>query len=165
MKPWYLIQLKPNSHRMAARNLRRQDLKTFLPLHEVIHRKTTHFITDLRPLFPGYMFIGIGKNSPPWGKINSTLGVSSQVNFNGAPRPLPLKLIPSLMLRCDDEDKLLSPATPNPGDRVEVLTGPVSNFIAIIEKIDVKQRIWILMDFMGQSSRLEVSRDQVQFAN
>ena len=66
MTQWHLIQFKPNSHRLAERNLQRQDFETFLPFHEVTRRKTHRFITDLIPLIPGYMFVGINMNSAPW---------------------------------------------------------------------------------------------------
>ena len=165
MTQWYLIQFKPNSHRLAERNLQRQGFETFLPLHEVARRKTSRFITDLRPLFPGYMFVGIDKNSAPWSKINSTLGVSRLVSFGGTLKPLPLQLISSLMLRCDEGGKVLPPATLNPGDNVEVLTGPFAHFVATVETIDAQQRAWILMDFMGQSTRLQVASDQVQLTD
>ena len=165
MTQWYLIQFKPNSHRLAERNLQRQGFETFLPLHEVARRKTSRFITDLRPLFPGYMFVGIDMNSAPWSKINSTLGVSRLVSFDGIPKPLPLQLISSLMLRCDEEGKMLPPAALNPGDNVEVLTGPFAHFVATVETIDAQQRAWILMDFMGQSTRIQIAPDQVQLTD
>ena len=32
---WYVVQFKPNSHKIALRNLQRQGFETFLPMHEV----------------------------------------------------------------------------------------------------------------------------------
>jgi transcriptional antiterminator RfaH len=48
------------------------------------------------------------------------------------------------------------------GDPVDVLSGPFANFVATVEKIDAEQRVWLLMDFMGQSTRVHVAADQVQ---
>ena len=165
MQQWHLIQFKPNSHRLAVRNLQRQGFKTFLPMQEVTRRKASRFVTDLRPLFPGYMFVRIDEKAAPWRQINSTLGVVRLVSFDGIPKPLPLQLISSLMLRCNEEAKIMPPKTFNPGDSVEVLTGPFANFAAPVEKIDPQQRIWILMDFMGQSSRMHIAPDQVQITD
>ena len=66
------------------------------------------------------------------------------------------------MLRCDASGTLLPPKSLNEGDRVEVLTGPFANFIATVDTIDPKQRIWVLMDFWGKKTRMQVSTDQLQ---
>ena len=121
MKQWHLIQFKPNSHRMAVLNLKRQGFETFLPLQEITRRKASRFAADLKPLFPGYMFVGVELVTAPWRKINSTIGVSRLVSFADNYKPLPLNLISSLMLRCDEEGKLLPPKALNTGDSVEEL--------------------------------------------
>lgn len=162
MNHWYLIQFKPNSHRLAERNLLRQGFETFLPMQEVTRRKASRFVNDLRPLFPGYMFVSVNSENAPWRTINSTIGVSRLVSFDGQPKPLPLQLISGLMLRCDSMGRLLSPKTLNEGDSVELLSGPFANFIATIDAIDPEQRIWVLMDFMGQRTRMRVAADQLQ---
>jgi len=59
---------------------------------------------------------------------------------------------------------LLPPKSLNEGDSVEMLTGPFANFIATVDTIDPEQRIWVLMDFMGQQTRMQVTADQLQIA-
>ena len=164
MNQWYLIQFKPNSHRLAERNLQRQGFETFLPMQKITRRKASRFVSDLKPLFPGYMFVSVNSELSPWRLINSTIGVSKLVSFEGKPKPLPLQLISGLMLRCDASGTLLPPNTLNEGDSVEMLTGPFANFIATVDTIDPEQRIWVLMDFMGQKTRIRVSADQLQLA-
>ena len=164
MKLWYLIQFKPNAHRLAQRNLKRQDFEVFLPMQEITRRKASRFVSELRPLFPGYMFVGVDSRSAPWRTINSTIGVSRLVSFDGTPKPLPLPLISSLMSRCDASGTLLPPKTLNVGDAVDVLSGPFANFVATVEKVDAQQRIWLLIEFMGQGARINVSADQLQIS-
>lgn len=162
MEHWYLIQFKPNCHHLAQRNLSRQGFKTFLPMQCESRRKTSRFVPELKPLFPGYMFVSANKNVAPWRAINSTFGVSRLVNFGGNPKPLPTKLISVLKLRCDASGVLLPPKTLNEGDSIRMLTGPFANFIARVETIEPKQRVWVLMDFMGQKTRMQVTTDQIQ---
>ena len=164
MKNWYLIQFKPNSYRIAERNLQRQGFETFLPMQRITRRKTSRFVTDLKPLFPGYMFVSVNSDLLPWRKINSTIGVSRLVSLEGRPKQLPIQLISCLMLRCDESGTLLSQKTLSEGDSVEMLTGPFANFIATVDTIDPEQRIWVLMDFMGQKTRMQVTSDQLQLA-
>ena len=164
-KIWFLLQFKPNSHRLAERNLMRQGFETFLPMQEVTRRKSTRFVNDLRPLFPGYMLVAFQPKSAPWRKINATIGVSKLVSFDGQPRPVPLDLVSALMQRCDTAGKLLSAKQLAAGDQVELVTGPFANFIATVETIDIEQRIWVLMECMGQRTRMHVKADQLQLSN
>jgi transcriptional antiterminator RfaH len=164
MDHWYLIQFKPNSYRLAERNLHQQGFETFLPMQETTRRKASRFVSDLKPLFAGYMFVSVNSDPSPWRTINSTIGVSRLVSFDGKPKPLPLQLVSGLMLRCDASGTLLSPKSLNEGDSVEMLTGPFASFIATVDTIDPKQRIWVLMDFMGQKTRIHVTADQLQLS-
>ena len=164
MKQGHLLQFKSNSHRLAVRNLKRQGFETFLPLQEIIRRNASRFTLDLRPLFPGYMFVGAELDAAPWRTINSTIGVSRLVSFADNYKPLPLNLISSIMLRCDEEGKLLPLKTLNAGDNVEVINGPFVNFLATVEKIDAQQRVWILMEFMGRGTRVKVEPEQLKLS-
>lgn len=131
-------------------------------MQDVTRRKTARFVSDLRPLFAGYMFVSVDRDAAPWRAINSTLGVSRLVSFDGTPKSMPRELMASLMQRCDEAGKLLPPKTLNAGDHVDVLSGPFATFVATVEEIDAEQRVWLLMEFMGQSTRVHVAADQVQ---
>ena len=165
MKQWYLIQFKPNSHRLAERNLSRQGFETFLPMQAVTRRKASRFVSDLKPLFPGYMFINVNAKLAPWRQINSTIGVSRLVSFGNKPKPLPLQLVSGLMARCDTSGKLLPPKSLKEGDSIELLSGPFANFVATVDTIDPEERIWVLIDYMGQQTRLQLSVGEVRLAN
>ncbi len=164
-KIWFLLQFKPNSHSLAKRNLLRQGFETFLPMQEVTRRKSTRFVNDLCPLFPGYMFVAFDPQTAPWRKINGTFGVSKLVSFDGQPKPVPLDLISELMRRCDVAGKLLPQQQLVPGDEVELLTGPFANFVAKVETIDSNQRIWVLMECMGQRARINVTAEHLELSN
>lgn len=164
MNRWYLIQFKPNCHNLAERNLNRQGFKTFLPMQHNTHRKSCRFVSDLKPLFPGYMFVSVNNELAPWRAINSTAGVSRLISFEGRPKSIPIQLISGLKLRCDASGVLLPPKNLNEGDNIKILTGPFANFIARVDTIDPKQRVWVLMDFMGQKTRMQVDTDQMHLA-
>ena len=165
MNDWYLIQFKPNSHRLAERNLQRQKFETFLPMQKITKRKESRFVSDFKPFFPGYMFVSVNSEMAPWRTINSTMGVSKLVNFGGKPNPLPLQLITALKLRCDASGTMLPLNSFTRGDHIEILTGPFANFIATVDTIDPKQRIWVLLEFMGQKTRMQTNPDQLRSAH
>ncbi|MDC3067718.1 transcriptional activator RfaH [Paracoccaceae bacterium] len=162
MHQWYLIQFKPNSHRTAERNLNQQGFKTFLPLYEITSRNRSKFTSSIKPLFPGYMFVSIEHNGAPWRKINSTVGVSRIVCYDGKPKPLPIELVSGLISRCDRFGKLLPQKTLATGDSVELLSGAFTNFVATVEEIDSKQRIWLVMEIMGRRARVQVKSGQLK---
>ena len=162
LKNWFLLQFKPNSHKIAEGNLQRQGFKTFLPLQESTDRNNASFITNLKPLFPGYMFVAFDIQDAPWRKINNTMGVSKLVSFNDYPKPVPIDLVSGLILRCNASGKLLPPKQLNKGDEVQLLTGPFANFITTVEEIDAQQRVWVLMQLMGQSTRVSVNIEDLK---
>ena len=158
-----MVQIKPNSYDKAIRNLDQQGFETFSPVLELTKRKKTRFLNKLVPLFQGYMFVAFDPNTMLWHKINSTLGVTKILNFNGKPEPMPIDLILGLKNRCDIDGKLQHLDQLKKGVQIEMLTGPFSNFIAKIEAVDAEKRIWALMTFMGQSRKFQLKPDQVMF--
>ena len=133
-------------------------------MQKITRRKASRFVSDLKPLFPGYMFVSVNAGLAPWRTINSTIGVSKLVSFEVKPKSFSLQLISDLMLRCDASGTLLPPKSLNEGDSVEMLTGPFANLIATVDTIDPEQRIWVLMDFMEQKTRMQTTADQLQIA-
>ncbi len=165
MFDWYFVQFKRNSHRLAERNLNRQGFKTFLPLQDLTITYGSKFLTRLKPLFPGYMFVKIDLENAPWHKINSTLGVSRLICHDGVPKSIPSEVIAGLMSRCDNLGKLLPPTALERGDSVTIMSGALANFVATVETIDSNRRIWVLMDIMGQITRVQVAPRQIKQIN
>ena len=86
-----------------------------------------------------------------------TLGVCRLVTFvTNKPAQVPLSFISSLMSRCDSSGKLLPPKLLNQGDTVCITGGPFADYVARVEKAAPQQRIWVLLEFMGKSTRVAV---------
>ena len=154
--PW------PNSGRIAVRHLRQQGFSTFLPVEAKTLRRKGRFRTELRPLFPGYLFVAFDPGHGPWRAINSTQGVARLVSFGRAPEPVPLDIVAQLMARCDADSRLLPPPRFAPGDKVRLADGPLSEFVATIEEIAPDRRAWVLMELMGGSARVAVDTDELR---
>ena len=160
---WYIVQFKPNSHKIAVLNLQRQGFETFLPMHEVMRRTVAKFETVIRPLFAGYMFVACDPETAPWRQINSTYGVSRMLSFaEEGPRPMPEALIAGLRARCDSVGKVMPLENFEAGQSVEMHSGPFANFIATVEQMASDARVWVLLDFMGKETRVQVARQQIQ---
>jgi len=159
---WFLAQFKPNSHNIAERNLVRQGFRTFLPMQEETKRARGKFITQMRPLFPGYLFVALDMLRGGWRSVNSTYGITRLVSLGKEPTPVPLDLVSQLMLRCDREGKLLPPKLLKPGDEVMLTKGPFTDFVARIESIAPDRRVYVLMELMGAQTRVAVSAEHLR---
>ena len=159
---WFLAQLKPNCHNIAAKNLDRQGFKAFLPMEEVALTRSGRFTTAMRPLFPGYIFVAFDAAREFWRKVNSTYGITRLVSFGNNPKAVPPDLVSQLMLRCDAKGKLLPQRSLKPGDRVTLTKGPFANFLAEVEKIAPDRRVWLLMDIMGAQTRVSAGAEQLR---
>ena len=164
-KEWFVIQLKPNSHHQAKKNLTRQGFDTFLPLHEITVRKASRFVKSTKPLFPGYMFVSFNKAENKWQKIKNTYGVSRLITFNSSLKSIPSTFVDNLMLRYDTSGKLIPIVKMKKGDKVEILEGPFANLIATIEKYESEERIWVLMDLMGRKTKIQTPLNALQLSD
>lgn len=159
---WFLAQLKPNCANIADKNLKRQGFQTFLPIEEETRQRNGKFVTAMRPLFPGYIFVSFDVARGLWHTVNSTYGITRLVSFGKEPTAVPLGLVSQLMLRCDVNGKLLPPKLLKPGDQVTLTKGPFVNFVAEVEKIAPDLRVWLLMEIMGTKTRVAVGADQLR---
>jgi transcriptional antiterminator RfaH len=159
---WFLAQLKPNCARIAVRNLDRQGFKTFLPLGEETRKRNGKFVTTLRPLFPGYLFVAFDAARGLWRSVNSTYGVTRLVSFGAEPAVVPAELVSQLMQRCDSRGKFHAPKPWKTGDRVMVIKGPLADFVGEVESIAPNRRVWVLMEIMGAHARVAVGAGQLR---
>jgi len=67
------------------------------------------------------MYVSFELDTAPWRKINSTVGVTQLVGFDGRPKALPTDLIAGLMARCDTQGNVLPADQFAPGDEVQVM--------------------------------------------
>lgn len=159
---WFLAQLKPNCANIADKNLKRQGFRTFLPMEEETHQRNGKFVTAMRPLFPGYIFVAFDVSHGFWRTVNSTYGITRLVSFGKEPTAVPPDLVSQLTLRCDAKGKLLPSKPLKSGDQVTLTRGPFANFVAEVEQLAPDRRVWVLMEIMGAQTRVAVGADQLQ---
>lgn len=159
---WFLAQLKPNCANIADKNLKRQGFNTFLPTQEETRKRNGKFITAIRPLFPGYIFVAFDVARGFWRSVNSTYGVTRLVSFGNEPTVVPPDLVAQLMQRCDENGRLLPPKRLQTGDKVTVTKGPFADFVAEVENIAQDRRVWVLMEIMGGQTRVAIRAEQLQ---
>lgn len=153
---WYLVQLKPNSHLLAQRNLARQNFEVFLPMLNTTKIRGNRFVTVQRPLFPGYLFVESNRWADQLRLISSTLGICRVVSFGANPAFIPSELIAGLRRRFDQNAVSTSPEPPRIGSQVRITNGPFAEFIATVNSIETEQRVWVLVDILGRDVRIQM---------
>lgn len=159
---WYAAQLRPNGDRLALVNLQRQGFNSFRP--QIWETKLTNKgpQRSLMPMFPGYVFVEFDISEPNWTKIRGTRGISRVVgNIDGGPSRLPTGLVELLKQRCATNLADPSSHTFQVGDEVYVSGGPLSAFVATVERLDAQKRVWLLIDFMGRTTRFSSDADNL----
>ena len=164
MREWWLVHTKPRQEDKALANLEAQGFECYLPLLpvEVLQRGSLK-VKD-QPLFPRYLFArpsinGAGEN---WGVIRSTLGVNRLVTFGQTPAKVPDELVAQIREHCSQG---VQSRHFEPGERVEVASGPFAGLEAIYQMADGEGRVMVLLNILSKPFKLSIKPAAVRKLN
>lgn len=160
--PWYLAQLKPNGLGLALRNLARQKVTVFAPTETRTLRRAGQFITKEAPVFPGYVFVQIDPMTCSLRAINGTRGISRLVALGAEPCTVPRDVMAALFVRFSEENAPCPAPLFQPGDQIDIREGPFADLVAQIEVTEPNDRVIVLMDIMGRTSRVRLETTQIR---
>ncbi len=162
-RQWFAIHTKPRQEEIAAENLLRQDFEIYLPKIEQAHRYRGSWRHGIDPLFPRYLFIRLALGHDNTASIRSTRGVTRLVTFNGQPASVPDHLIEALQESSDAETGLHFPLTRllEQGSAVMIVDGPLTGLEAIYQAQDGEARSIILLNILGKTQEVKISRDHL----
>ncbi len=159
---WRLIYTKPRQEMEAQRQLEHQGYTTYLPIlcrRELRNGKQQEVQA---PLFPRYLFIHLTAGIDDWGPIRSTCGVSRLVKFGAEAVSVPDELIAAIQARAEEdgyhyEDRMEFQR----GDSVRISDGPFSGYEAIFQANRGEERVLVLLDVIGQTTKVEVASHSI----
>jgi transcriptional antiterminator RfaH len=152
---WYLAQTKPRQLARARINLERQGFTVFVPERDETVRRQGRFVTESRPLFPGYVFVRI-EPTRSWYPVRSTFGIARIVAFGSAgPTRVPPNVVRALLARF--AERRTGPVL-REGMEVRIVRGPLAQLIARIEEASEADRIRVLLDLMSGAVKTTISR-------
>lgn len=164
--PWYVVHTKVRQEQTACENLARQGYAVYLPRIKILKRSRGRQRAQLEPLFPRYVFLQPGSAAHSIAPVRSTFGVAALVRFGLEPavmRPQTLNGIREFEARqnaASDED--ISPF--QRGERVRVAEGPLTGMEGLISEVS-QQRVVVLMQLLGQDTRVNLSHHQLLIAH
>ena len=159
---WYAIHTKARQEYVAMENLVRQSYEVFLPLIRQSRRRRGRWQAVTEPLFPGYLFSRLDLEADNIAPIRSTRGVAGLVRFGGLPCPVPAEVVENLQSLQESEEGVICTATLfQPGDRVSISEGPLAGLEGIFLASSGKERVSLLLDFLGKQQRIDISPHQI----
>jgi len=163
---WYCARTQPKHEHIAARNLRsRLGLDVFNPRLRMEKATRRGVVRTIEPLFPCYVFVRC-RLADRVDEIRYTYGISSLVHF-GPTIPAVSESVIEELRQCfeseelmDVEDRLM------PGSQVTLVEGPFLGSQGVIVRVmPAKQRVQILLDFLGRTTLTEVDRKTLAVEN
>ena len=163
MKHWHVINTRVRREQDALINLWRQGFEAYLPKYRKrrSHARRVEWVPS--PLFPCYLFVCLDLAIDQWRVINSTIGVRAIITHGDQPTPIPDQLIQEIKEREDSQGlvDLVNADTLAPGEKVRVTSGPLIDRIGLFQCRDDSQRVFILMELMGQSVEVRLSKSEI----
>jgi len=158
---WYLAATKPRQELRAVEQLSHQGIHSFCPTIKVEKLRKGKQCLIEESLFTSYIFINISNDSPLWHKVRSTRGIRDWIRFAGKPAKVPYQLIDNLIKINNNTEEEVVIKRLNRGDFVRILSGPFLGLKGIFEKADGDARSLVLVEFLGQVSRLKLPNEQI----
>jgi transcriptional antiterminator RfaH len=146
---WGVAQTESLRERTAARWLNADGITTWLPLIRADARTV--------PLFPGYLFVQLA--GARWSAVENTIGILQLLKSGEQPAIVPAPEMARLRgLERDGLVRLPKPRGLVIGDRVRVIRGMFADHLAIFDGQSGRDRVWILLEFLGRQTRAEIRR-------
>jgi len=164
---WYVVhtysgyenKVKANVEKMVEnRGLQDLILEVKVPMEEQIEVKDGKRKSVMRKIFPGYVIVKMVMTDESWYVIRNTRGVTGFVGPGSKPIPL-----------SDDEIRKMGvedipiELKAEVGDNIRVISGPLENFIGVIEEIyPDKQKVRVSVSMFGRDTPIDLEYEQIQ---
>ncbi len=164
---WYVVhtysgyenKVKANLEKIVEnRSMQEYILDIVVPMEEQIEIKDGKKKATLRKVFPGYVLVKMIMSDESWYVVRNTRGVTGFVGPGSKPVPL-----------TDEEVKTMGVEEFMPvvdyavGDNVRVVSGPLENFIGIVEEINLeKKKVRVSVSMFGRETPVELELVQIQ---
>lgn len=147
---WYAAYTLPRYEKRAKLQLDKQGISNWLPLQRLRKRWSDRWKWVEEPVFRSYLFVHISERE--YFQTLNSYGIVRFVAFNGQAVRIPDSQMDFLRRMLDTGYELEATELDlSPGDRVEVLTGPLAGRQGVLIQRAGDKKFRIDLDFMGQS--------------
>jgi transcription antitermination factor NusG len=157
---WYAIYTSPRHEKRVHEHLGYRRLECFLPLYRTVHRwKNGCKVQVELPLFPGYLFVRIGKRERA-----QVLNVPGVISFVGTPsHPAPLSDFEIDTLRSGLHLQKFEPYRKLViGQRVRIKAGSLTGLAGVLVRSANGMRVVLTVELIQQSVAVELDAADVE---
>lgn len=161
-RQWYVLRTQLKREKLAAANLRRlEGVEVFLPRLRYVKTTRRGRVWWVEPLFPGYLLAKFSVEEMGTA-VTYAGGVSRVVRFGDEVPAVAEEFVESLKRELreavGDGEELVVGRKVEVGEEVEIATGPLQGMSGqVLEVRPGKERVKLLLEFMGQAQPLEMS--------
>jgi len=155
---WFCVLSQPKHEQIAARHLRQiENIEVFNPCIRFARPTKTgpQWVTE--SLFPNYLFVRFDWTTclP---RVHYSPGVAGVVHFGSRWPAVPDQTIEELRASLGPEEIHIIPKDFQPGEMIRIAGGMFHGLSAVITQVmPGKDRVLVLMDFLGRQTTFEVS--------
>jgi len=162
MRHWYVVQSKPQqADRVAVQLEELLGVEVYNPKIEVRIVRGTRKLTQIKPLFPNYLFARLDLPEE-WKTITFTRGVARVLGGWEDPRSIDESVVTAIRNQERRKDRLISYYRFKPRESVVVRSGPFKDVHGIFDRyIDEGGRVRILLSLIGFDAAVELESEQV----
>lgn len=161
---WFCLRTQPKHEHIAAAQLKQEpEVEVFLP--RIRYRRSTRqgrvWVTEA--LFQNYLFARFDPATCAR-KVQHARGVRGIVHFGHRWPTIPDSSITELQAAMGGQELRVVEEEFQPGDVVEIATGAMHGLQAVVTRVmPARQRVAVLLDFLGRQTMLELDRNQLSF--
>ncbi|NLD46599.1 MAG: transcription termination/antitermination protein NusG [Clostridiaceae bacterium] len=163
---WYVVhtysgyenKVKANLEKIVEnRNMQEFILDIVVPMEEQIEIKDGKKKATLKKVFPGYVLVKMIMTDESWYVVRNTRGVTGFVGPGSKPVPLSDEEVRTMGV-----EEFMPVLDYEVGDNVRVVSGPLENFIGIVEEINIeKKKVRVLVSMFGRETPVELELLQI----
>jgi transcriptional antiterminator RfaH len=163
---WYCARTQPKHEHIAAANLgKRLGLEVFHPRLRIERVTRRGLVRSVEPLFPCYIFVRCVVEQHI-SDIRYGSGISSLVQFGERIPVVPDSVIDELRQCFGSEEPVQVEDHLDAGSEVTVADGAFMGSRGVVVRVlPARQRVQILLDFLGRTTLAEVDRKSLQVEN
>jgi transcription antitermination factor NusG len=158
---WYAIYTRARTEKKVDKQLQDGGVESFLPMRRVLKQWSDRKKWVEEPLLRSYIFVHISEKE--YFEVIKTMGVVRFITFSGVAAAIPDWQIDSLkILMTGNEDFEMVRERLEPGDPVEVVSGPLAGFRGEMVEWKGKKSVLLKIESIGLSLTVSVTLSSVK---
>jgi transcription antitermination factor NusG len=158
---WHAVYVKSRTEKKAQTELQLMEIETFLPLQRKLRQWSDRKKWVEVPLISGYLFVKVSRKE--YDQVLQSNYVAWYVRFEGKAAIIPDAQIEylKLMLKQDNSEIEITKEKLEPGQMIEVVSGPFIGLKGKLQKVKGKNKVAIELEQLGYSALVEILTEDI----